>query len=159
MEGFKEYILAVCITALIITLLQAVITDEAIKKYSSFAGGVALLIVMATPLVHLDPSQAVDIIQSHLQQADALEAQIENHEGLSSADLISERCTAYILERAESLGLSVRIDLEMSDDKYYPYPASVIITGSWDELQKNKLENILTNEIGIPSQRQEWKRR
>jgi len=72
--------------------------------------------------------------------------------------IISERSEAYILDKAESLGL-VGLDVEVAtarDESGWLFPDRVWLTGHYSVEQRNALSEFLAGTLGIPAERQYW---
>ena len=70
--------------------------------------------------------------------------------------IISEKTSAYILDKAESLGLSLSASVQAEDDGSGPRPVSVFLTGSAEESAKKRLTEYIEDTFGIPKERQFW---
>jgi len=69
--------------------------------------------------------------------------------------IIKERTQAYILDKANSYGaeLAVEVSVEGSDT---PTPCAVKISGSISPAGKKALSNMIKQELGIPLEEQTW---
>ena len=81
----------------------------------------------------------------------------EAQERLTSL-IIRERSEAYILDKAESLGL-VGLDVEVAtsrDRGGWIYPYRVWLSGAYSASQRSALSEFLAGTFGIPAERQYW---
>lgn len=66
----------------------------------------------------------------------------------------------YILDKARELGLDelqAEINMQWSEEGLW-LPYSAEIKGNWETAQMNKLKRLISDELGIPEERQQWKR-
>ena len=72
----------------------------------------------------------------------------------SLAEVITSQAETYILDKAQSLGLTVTVSIQ-PDDSGKPYRAT--ITGTIPEGKMQALSDILEGDLGIPKERQIWR--
>ena len=72
--------------------------------------------------------------------------------------LIEQELCAYILDKAESVGVhTVSAEVEVAwDDAGYWYPVGASICCDATNEQREKLGALIEAELGIPADRQEW---
>ena len=68
--------------------------------------------------------------------------------------IITEKTEAYILEKANLLGVQVEVRVELSKDSI---PFKSIITGKLSQDEKKVLSAFLQKEIGIQEEMQIWR--
>lgn len=117
--------------------------------------GVFLTVTVLLPLGKLDMS-----ILDQWQLDFSADAQAAIVEGKSEAqnrlaDIIKEQTRSYILQRAEQLGADITVSVELSDQTL-PQPVSVRIRGTLSAQQKQSLCTIITQELGIAKENQQW---
>lgn len=71
-------------------------------------------------------------------------------------DLVRENTERTIEKQAEALGMLVRADVTLTEEKY-PQPWSATLTGTLDPEQVRALSEFLSQSLGIPTERQMWK--
>ncbi|MCL2568651.1 MAG: hypothetical protein FWE12_04340 [Oscillospiraceae bacterium] len=120
--------------------------------------GLGTIIALIAPIVEFDYaafSQNIAGFESSLETRTA-EWEVEQ-ERLSSL-IIRERSEAYILDKAESLGL-VGLDIEVATARGsdgWLYPHRIWISGPHTQSQQSALSEFLTGTFGIPVERQYW---
>ena len=60
------------------------------------------------------------------------------------------------MDKAEECGASVQVEVETRVTEVYPIPWRAVIRGSLTARQRNMLSQYMTQELGIPEERQEW---
>ena len=156
MDLVRDYVLSVVAAAIIGTLALSITNKN--RTYCSVIRllvGVFLSVTIVAPLAK---------VQLH-----ELSLQLNNISGSGSeyvlkgceisrsatADIISEQVAKYILNKAEELGMSVDVSVNMSNENELK-PQSVHIRGTTTPYAKAKLRNILENELEIEEENQIW---
>lgn len=68
---------------------------------------------------------------------------------------IKQRTQAYILDKAAAYGCQITVEVSLSEDPI-PVPAAVWIQGNVAPYAKGRLETMLTEELGIAKEAQQW---
>ena len=68
---------------------------------------------------------------------------------------IKAQTEAYILDKAAALEVTLLVEVEMSDEPI-PVPCGVRLAGDVSPHAKNKLSGIITEDLGIEKERQQW---
>ena len=71
-------------------------------------------------------------------------------------EIIKSNTEAYILDKAGFMGLSITVEVEVSYDDP-PLPIGVVVTGNVSSYNKQRLTDVITNDLGIPEDGQIWK--
>ena len=87
-------------------------------------------------------------------------AQSASSSGISQAtdtmiSIISEQSEAYILDKAEALGVSVNVDIEVDRESFQPVFAT--ITGRVTPYEKEMISGFLTEDLLIERSAQQWR--
>ena len=82
----------------------------------------------------------------------ALEEQYRDVSGQSLAAVIAERTGAYIEDKADELGLSVRAKVKTEEEDGVPLPVSVTLYGT----ENAALADYIERELGIAKEDQLW---
>ena len=157
MNSIKNYLLHVASAGFLLSLALAVVPKGRVQQVARFVGGLVLILTVITPIMKLDTDDlARSISRFHMTiQQDRTGVEIDNRNIL--AQLIKEQCQAYILDKAEALGFAVSAEITLSEEGDYPYPVSVILQTEASQKERDHLENIIVQDLGIPPERQEWK--
>ncbi len=150
-EGVRAYLLSVCAAALFVCVLSSVSPEGIFRRLTSLAGGLLFLIVVLSPMVRLDLQDLAEMIQWEEQ---AFTPQWDVQEQMET--FIKGRCREYIVDKAAALELEVSVSVETQMQDNYPVPAAVTVWGSFDEDQRARLSQIITRDLGIPQDCQEW---
>ena len=156
MDWVKEYILNIfavgMITAICITLVQKNTSAGMIIK---MLGGSFFVITLISPLVKIRFDDLGVLCEQISAEGDLLaqEGNDSTQEALST--VIKEDLEAYILDKADELGLTLRITVQM-DQHNAVMPQTVKLQGAASPYQKRLLSAFMEEELGITEAQQEW---
>lgn len=157
MNALKNYLLQVTATGLLVSITLALLPNGRGKKVAQFCGNLLIVLAVLSPLVTI---KSVDFARGFVTSV--LEGSGEHPDFSEQGEIwLSERiknqCEAYVLDKAAGHGMAVDIEIRLEErDEQYPYPKSAIICGKWNEEERQYLQNILEENMGIPPERQEW---
>ncbi|MBO7251497.1 MAG: hypothetical protein J6V25_02600 [Oscillospiraceae bacterium] len=155
MEALREYIFSVILGALLCSILSAIAGEKVQKNILSFLCGLFLMTIILPPLKQMDLSLNNILTGSIPTEKD--QAIVEGKEQSRSAyrQYIKQELEAYILSKAAALQADISPEVVLSQDEY-PIPISVTITGRLTAEQKENLQIILGQDLGIGEENQYW---
>lgn len=157
MEGLRTYALSVISAALLVSILMDLWEKSAFRKQLRLVAGVFLATIFFRPLLRLTVPD-LSLSRSFFSEAGELAAQDGEKRYIQSlSQLIQQEAQAYILKEAAAIGAEVQVELEL-DTGDPPAPCSVTLRGSFDGSQEEALSKLLSEEFGIPKERQTWMR-
>lgn len=157
MEGLRTYALSVISAALLVSILMDLCEKSAFRKQLRLVAGVFLATIFFRPLLRLTVPD-LSLSRSFFSEAGELAAQDGEKRYIQSlSQLIQQEAQAYILKEAAAIGAEVQVELEL-DTGDPPAPCSVTLRGSFDGSQEEALSKLLSEEFGIPKERQSWMR-
>lgn len=156
-DGFQSYLITVCAAAILAVLIPALITQNMIRKTAEFAGGMLLLIIVLAPIVTLDLSEFRQVLTSYMQTSPLSSKDLSNQDFV--AERIRSQCEEYILDKADTFGMTVEAKVRLNDNPTYPLPIGVSVSGRYSPWQKEQLSSVITQDLGIPEDQQEWESR
>ena len=71
------------------------------------------------------------------------------------SDSISQQLSAYILDKAQQMGLSVSVQAIILDEEDY-LPDQVILTGEGTDSEKQALIQEIASDLGLPEEDVQW---
>lgn len=155
MEAIRSYLTAVVAVSMIAVLASALAHGSRMERVVRFAAGLLALLVCVTPLLRLDARTLTDVLeQAERALYDASGTDRTRQDMLR--DLVRENTERTIEKQAEALGMLVRADVTLTEEKY-PQPWSATLTGTLDPEQVRALSEFLSQSLGIPTERQMWK--
>lgn len=156
-QGVRTYLLSVSAAAILLSLVQTVLPENAIRRVAAFAGGMLLILTVLSPVVQIQADELTAAIGRIRPDTEAVEEQAKRTVRESMGLLIKQKSETYILDKARQSGIQIEAEVIVSDDGEYPIPEKVILTGSVSPAQMQALSNIISNDLGIPPRRQEWR--
>lgn len=157
MEEIRAYILSVTAGAVLCALVSVLAgkgtTTAALLKLMT---GVVLAAIVIHPLADFS---AVNL-DRYLDALD-LDAQAAVEAGTSASRdaaeaRIKDGLEAYILDKAAQLSLELSVEITLTDDGSM-VPAAVVLEGTASPAARSRMESILAEELGIPTEAQTWK--
>ena len=129
MTFLRSWLLSVTACAVLVSIAQQLTDGGAMKKIVRFVGGMVLMLAMLRPLLSLNAEQ-----------------------NSALGDSIAARTQAYIEDKASSLGLSVRAEVQTALRDGVPFPDSVTLYGE----NSAALSAYIVQELGIAEENQLW---
>ena len=156
MEAVRGYLVAVVAVCMITVLASALIRDSKMQRVVRFVGGILILLVAAKPLLSLDMQE----LAASLQKAEfgtAFDAEtVTDQNRKMLAELIKENTETYIEDKAAALGATVQAGVTVSDVDP-PIPKEVTVIGTLNIEQQQRLQEYISDMLGIAPEYQEWK--
>lgn len=158
-QAIGKYLISVAAAAMLLSLVQSILPKGPVRRVAGFVGGLLVVLAVLSPVVSVDHDTLAQSIGQLQVETQAIEAGAirANRELLS--DIIKQRCETYIWDKANELGADLEVSVTLSQDDEYPYPVSVVLTGSVTPEQRLRLTENISRDMGISSRQQEWKTR
>ena len=155
-EAVREWLTSLVLAAMLVTVAQSLIQPGTIRQIASFIGGLILLAVLLRPILASDLLGFEVDFTAWQATVEEREAELRREQGEELAAIIEERTEAYISDKAGELGLAVhaRVETRAGNDGV-PVPWSAELTGE----RSAELAACLTEDLGIPAERQVWHER
>ena len=159
MELMRNWLIGIVCAAMVLALAEALVPEGGIRKICRLAGGLVLLLAAVNPVLQMDEGALSRALTEYrVATQDYSGALVEKNNSLYKT-IIEENTAAYILDKAEELGISCRAEVIFAyDEEGNPYPQAVNIFGGLTEEQRVRLSSILETELGIPPSQQRFER-
>lgn len=156
MAAISEYILSVAgaaiVCAVVLRLLDGKGSAVGIAKMVT---GIFMALTVITPITQVRLSDALNLLPDISDDGRAAVAQGEASAKKALAESISAQAEAYILDKAAQLGVTLSVEVELSEDAI-PVPVGVRLQGNISPYAKSRLQRILTEDLGIDREDQIW---
>lgn len=156
MNGLRAYILSVCGAAIISAVISRFLGNKgAASGISKLVIGIFLVLTVLGPVASLDIRDVQGLpldLETEAGEAVRLGEEIA-YQALS--ENIKSRTGAYILQKAQSMGLEITVQVIVSDDPI-PVPSKVYISGNAAPYTKQQMQSIIQQELGIAKENQIW---
>ena len=155
MENVYQYLLSVLATAILVAIVNNLSDKLKSGKAIKLASALVMAIVVLSPLRNF---QLTSYLSRFETMNDAANGYVNDGKTLYDnylVAIINERCEAYILDKADELGvkLTVHIACDTSD---LPVPVYAEISGEVSPYAREKIQHIISSDIGIPEEQQLW---
>ena len=159
-ELVRQWLLGVACTALILAVADSLAPEGSVKRICRLAGGLALLLAAVSPLLRLDGGALIDALEGYRAQIQSYEETLERQNNLFYQTVIEQSTAAYIVDKAEGLGISCQAEVTFSyDEDGVPFPWEVTARGDWTDETREAMERLLEDDLGVPPQRQHYEER
>ena len=153
MESWKVYFLSIFICVFVCGILQKIIVDTKGKKIMQLLNGVVLVISALYPLTGTHWEDYFQIPDLEWEESDCYIFEGEKAASEARKRYIQDHCEAYILDRARDLDSEISVCILLND---LMVPDFSEIRWDGDPNIQIELENILTTDLGIPKENQQW---
>lgn len=159
-ELVRQWLLGIACTALILAAAESLAPDGSVKKVCRLAGGLALLLAAVGPLLRLDSGALANMLEEYQAAVRSYEETLGEQNDLFYQTIIEDSTAAYIVDKAEKLGISCQAEVTISyDENGVPCPWEVTARGDWTDEARETLERLLEDDLGVPPQRQHYEER
>ena len=155
MRAIGEYIVSVCTAALLCGILNSLILKGPAKDVLKLVSGLFLAFCVISPVsnIHLPDLAAMNQeVQQDAEAAASAGAEIMD-EALS--ERITGQLEAYILDKAESMGLHPEVKVILKDDGSY-LPKHVTLSGKAPIVKRTKLIQEIVEDLGLTKEDVRW---
>ena len=156
MDNIKQYLLSVTAAAIICSIILHILDKKSIYyTIIKMLCGLFMAITMLSPIIHIQLSDFSTFFDDLQMEANAITADGITQSRNDAADIIKQEVEAYILDKASSMGLNIKVEITLSQESV-PYPIGIHIQGDISPYAKQTLKRWLTDTIGIPEENQIW---
>lgn len=131
-------------------------SSSGVGKMIGLICGLFMTMTILSPLVKWDPIQHMNMFDVNYSNCEDAIQEGQQQANSAMREVISQQCRTYIVEKANAMGVDIDAQIVLNDNDL-PAPASVTITGLVSPYAKSILQEILSNDLGIPKEQQIWK--
>lgn len=158
-SAIKHWLLALIGLALTASVAELIVPHQGMKKIIRLVSAVCIAVMMCTGLLKAGYADYASALQyQKLYPVWDADAAAQQNEALNRT-LIEQECSAYILDKADSLGIPI-LEASVSvrwDTRGYWVPDCAVILVSEDAEPNRMLSDAITAELGISADAQEWR--
>ena len=128
----------------------------AVGRIAQMLCGVLLAITILSPVLDISFRGITDYFDDLSDEAQAFvnEGKIMSQESIDA--IIKTRTEAYILDKANRMGLQIAVEVEL-DATNHSIPGGVVYTGTVSPYAKEILCGYVEDNLGITRENQKWK--
>jgi hypothetical protein len=153
MGNLRQYFFSILICALSSGIFQQIVSDSKKRALIQMACSTVLVILILNPLSTVDFGALLQVHDAGQNTAADYIAEGKKMIMEAKKEEMMSSCEAYISERAKILGSSITATVTLND---HFLPVFVKIEGQMEPILKTELEKMLTMDMGIPRENQEW---
>ena len=153
MTDFREYVLSLTAAALLGGILLSCVPEGSGRKILRLVCGILLTVTALKPLGQLRLPNLDALSGEYRQQAEAAVAMGKEMARLEAQEGICKALEAYILDKAAELGMDVTPEIFLDESGI---PVSIRLEGEISSELRQKMQTIITNDLEIPGEAQEW---
>ena len=156
MENIRQYLITVTAAATIAAIINSILgkkgTCAAVVKVLT---GLFVAISVISPLLNIKIEQTKSFAKDLEKEAQYAISAGESAALSSVEEIISNEVSAYILDKANTMGLDIEVEVFLNDG-YPPQPYSVTIKGDVSPYAKEILGQYIKDNLGIRKEDQKW---
>lgn len=157
-ELMRSWVIGITGMSLITSVVMAVVPKGRVRKTVSLICGMAMIVVLVSPVLDFDYDTFAQYISGYSYDTDVQEKNLDEENERLTRRIIQEEVNAYILDKAQSVGavdVMVLAQTKMDEDGAW-YPWEVTVEGKFTSEQQQEVQNTIEGDIGIPPDRQYW---
>ena len=156
MDDIRKYLLSIIASAIISAAVIRICGQKGmISAMIKLLAGIFMSITVISPLLKLQIGNFSEYLGALEIETDCYVDEAEDAAAIERSAFITEKLESYILDKATSLGMSIEVEVELSDS-VIQLPNQVRITGEVSPYNKQRLQQIIENDLGIPEENQLW---
>ena len=153
MEQLRLWILGIAVTALLLGLGEALVTQKGIQRVLRLTGGVLLIVVLLGPLGRMSGVWQTVSLEDYRREVSGLEEELRSEQEENLSAIIESRLDEYIWDKAQAMGLDAAISVSTrSSGGGVAIPDRVTIDGPYNAAFSRWLEE----EMGVDAEHQIW---
>ena len=159
-ELIRSWILGLTGAAFLAAIAMSLTPKGRPRAVVGLVTGLVTIVALIAPVLEFDYAAYARHVEHFEVSLEARNQEWELTQERLTSRIIRERSEAYILDKAERLGL-VGLDIEVATARSadgWLYPDRVWITGEISAAQQRELSAFLTKTFGIPTDSQFWER-
>ena len=151
-----KYLISIITAALICGTATSVLGSKgSLGAAVKFLAGIYMTLSIIAPWGQLRLGELSDLKDQLTSDAERVTLSGQNTAREAMAESIINSTRTYILDKAESLGAELTVEV-MLDDSQIPIPNKVRIRGNISPYNREKLSSIIEKDLGIPTEAQIW---
>ena len=156
MGAFSNYILSVICAAFVLGILDSIFNQKgSTGGLLKLIGGLFLAFTMLSPVVRMDFSGIWNFLEEYTVAGESAAAVGESMAEEEYRTIIKSETEAYILDKANVLGVTLAVEVTLSRDEV-PVPVEAVLRGAVSPYAKQQLQQMMETELDIAKENQLW---
>lgn len=153
MAVFRQYVLSLTAAALLGGMLLSCVPEGSTRKVLRLVCGILLTVTALKPLGQMRLPDLDALTGEYRHQAETAAAMGQEMARVETQEGIRKALEAYILDKAAELGMDVTPEIFLDESGI---PVSIRLEGEISSEIRQKMQTIITNDLGIPGEAQKW---
>ena len=156
-EGARAWLLAMLAACILCSVADSLMPTGPVKGVGKLVCGLVLLCALLSGAKGLDVAAGQAWLDDWLAGVGEERAYLENQVNGEMKTIIEERFAEYIVDKAAELGLSctAQVTCQLEGEVYLP--SRVQLDGVLEEGQRERLTQIIWEELGVPPEEQVYR--
>ena len=154
LELIRQWLVGVTCAAMVVALAEGLMPPGGVRKIGRLTGGLVLLAAVLKPVLAVDTAALTRSVEEYTRELGSYSTQLEEENDVLMKKIIEEQAAAYIVDKAEALGISCTVQVEAGGGGEWPVPWRVTVTGELDREEQAALTACITADFSIPEERQ-----
>lgn len=156
-ELVKLWLLRVTAASLIAALADSLMPKGPVRQVGRLVCALVVLWAVVSPALELDMPGLDQAAGQLREQTGQRRQSLEQESGRMLKILIQRECSAYIVDKAEELGAVCTAQVTCAPGEGGIWlPQQAQITGELTQEQRDRLEQLIQTELGVPPQQQSY---
>lgn len=149
--------LRVVVAAIVCAVTRALLGKKtAIGRIAGLVSGILMAITVISPFGNITFDGISDFWDDLSDDANKYVLEGTSLAEKQQADIIKSQSEAYILDKANRMGLQIAVEVEL-DGRNGNIPCGVVISGNVSPYGQTQLESYIADTLGIAKENQIWK--
>lgn len=155
MHALAEYIISVSAAAILCGILNSLMLKGAAKEIMKLVSGLFLAFCVISPVSDIRLPELTAVGEEIRSEAETAAEIGEAHTLKALADSISRQLEAYILDKAEEMGLHLDAEIFLGSEETF-LPERVVLSGEAAPGIQKQLIREIAEDLGIPEEDVQW---
>lgn len=152
----KGYLIRLTGVAILAAVLRKIAPEGSGGKVTRLGAGLLILLTALGPLGSVDLMAGARQLVENSYVGGYIQDDLQETTNDLMEELIKESTRTYILDKAQELGLVLSVEVETVVQNGYPVPWRASLRGTYAQTERETMERLMEEELGIPRQRQNW---
>ena len=151
----RSWLLGLTCAALLGIICTGIAGED--SRVTRLTVGLVLILVLCAPASELRLADVSQILTQSRAEAEQAVSGVEVRSRDLMARIISEQTEAYILDKAKTLGMTLTVEVEVTQGETYPYPSGVTLAGSTTTVRRRQMNDWIRENLAIAEEHLVWK--
>ncbi len=152
----RSYIISVVSAAILCAVTRSLLNEKtAAGQIVKLLSGLLMTVTVISPLINVTFDNIADYFDGLSIEANTYVANGEAAAQNTIAGIIKSQTEAYILDKANRMGLEIAVEVELNEDDN-SIPCGVRIAGALSPYAKEVMSEYMEDMLGIAKENQKW---